>query len=94
MNEVENSQTVQSEVKKEKPKLQPKPKTKQSPQTAEPKPATFPAKEFVNQWGFIHLSREALTAFGFSRTSDNKKPYEKTNITIDMQEGAFVIRKV
>jgi hypothetical protein len=94
MNEVENCQTVQSEVEKEKSNRERKPKNNKPTQTAEPKPAIFPAKEFVNQWGFIHLSREALEAFGVNRTNDNKKPYEKTNITIDLQQGALIIKKV
>jgi len=93
MNEIENNQTVQSEVKEGKHKLERKHKHKQPTQTAEPKPATFPAEEFVNQWGFIHLSREALEAFGVRKTGDVKKPYEKTNVTIDLQEGALIIKK-
>ncbi len=93
MSEIESNATVQSEVKEEKPKRQRKQKPKQTTQTVEPKLATFPAKEFVNQWGFVHLSREALEAFGVKKTGDAKKPYEKTNVTIDLQEGALVIKK-
>jgi len=93
MSEIENNQTVQPEVKEEKPKRERGQKSKQPTQTVEPKSATFPVEEFINQWGFIHLSREALEAFGVKKTGDIKKPYEKTSITIDLQEGALVIKK-
>ena len=53
----------------------------------------FPATEFVNPWGFIRLSRNVLEAFGVNHTSDVKKPYEKTNVTINLQEGALVIKR-
>ena len=92
MSEIENDQTVQSEVKEEKTKRQRK-KREQPTQTVESKPAAFPTEEFVNQWGFIQLSREALASFGVKKTGDVKKPYEKTNVTIDMQEGALIIKK-
>jgi len=93
MSEIENNQTVQSEVKDEKPKRERKQKPKQATQTVDPKSATFPVEEFINPWGFIRLSRNVLEAFGVNRTSDVKKPYEKTSVTIDLQEGALVIKK-
>ena len=46
----------------------------------------FPATEFVNPWGFIHLSQKVTEAFGAHKG-------QKTPITIDLQEGALVIRK-
>jgi len=93
LSEVENIQTVQSEVKEEKLKRPRKHKHNKPTQTVEPKPAAFPSEEFVNPWGFVHLSREALEAFGVKKTGDAKKPYEKTNVTIDLQEGALIIKK-
>jgi hypothetical protein len=48
--------------------------------------ATFPAQTFVNQWGFIHLSPKAIEAFGATKG-------QKTPITIDLSEGALIIKK-
>ena len=93
MSDIENKQTVQPEAKEEKLKRSRKHKSEQPKQTVEPKSATFPVKEFVNQWGFIHLNREALEAFGVKKTGDAKKPYEKTNLTIDLLEGTLILKK-
>ena len=48
---------------------------------------TFPANGFVNRWGFIHLKGKVAEAFGAIKG-------QKTPITIDLQEGALVIKKV
>jgi len=93
MSEAENNQTVEPKVKDEKSKRERKQNRKQSTQTVEPKSAAFPVEEFINPWGFIRLNRNVLEAFGVNHTSDVKKPYEKTNITIDLQEGALVVKK-
>jgi len=47
---------------------------------------TFPAEGFVNKWGFIHLKGKVSEAFGAIKG-------QKTPITIDLQEGALVIKK-
>ena len=47
---------------------------------------TFPAEGFVNKWGFIHLKGKVAEAFGATKG-------QKTPITIDLQEGALVIKK-
>jgi len=86
MNEIENNQTVQLETKEEKPKRQRKQKPKQSTQTVESKSATFPVEGFVNSWGFIRLSQRVAEAFGTLQG-------QKTPITIDLQEGALIIKK-
>jgi hypothetical protein len=46
----------------------------------------FPAKGFVNSYGFLHLSNGVAEAFGTSRG-------KKTPVTIDFKEGALTIRK-
>lgn len=48
---------------------------------------TFLAEGFVNRWGFIHLNSKVAEAFGAIKG-------QKTPITIDLQEGALVIKKV
>ena len=48
---------------------------------------TFPAEGFVNKWGFIHLNSKVAEAFGAIKR-------QKTPITIDLQEGALIIKKV
>jgi len=53
--------------------------------TEEPTP-TFPAEGFVNPWGFIHLNSKVAEAFGATKV-------QKTPITIELQEGALVIKK-
>lgn len=50
----------------------------------------FPVKAFVNPWGFIHLSKEVIEAFGVNISKDEKK---SAPITIDMNEGSLIIRK-
>jgi hypothetical protein len=55
---------------------------KEKPQKA----AKFPIKGFVNQWGFIHLKAEVLSALGAAKG-------EKTLIAIDLKEEALIIRK-
>jgi hypothetical protein len=47
----------------------------------------FPVKAFVNAYGFIHLSKHILSAFGLNAG-------EKTPITIDLIDDALIIRKV
>lgn len=47
---------------------------------------TFTAEGFVNKWGFIHLNSKVAEAFGATKG-------QKTPITIDLQEGALVIKK-
>jgi len=54
--------------------------------TEDPIP-TFPAEGFVNPWGFIRLNSKVAEAFGAIKG-------QKTPITIDLQEGALVIKKV
>lgn len=54
--------------------------------TEEPTP-TFPAEGFVNPWGFIRLNSKVAEAFGAIKG-------QKTPITIDLQEGVLVIKKV
>jgi hypothetical protein len=46
----------------------------------------FPTEGFVNKWGFIHLKSKVAEAFGAIKG-------QKTPITIDLQEGALVIKK-
>jgi len=48
---------------------------------------TFPAEGFVNPWGFVRLNSKVAEAFGAIKG-------QKTPITIDLQEGALVIKKV
>ena len=47
----------------------------------------FPAEGFVNPWGFVRLNGKVAEAFGVIKG-------QKTPITIDLQEGALVIKKV
>ncbi len=54
---------------------------------AENSKVAFPVKAAINKWGFIHLSRDAVEAFGATKG-------EKTPITIDLHEGTLVIKKV
>ena len=61
-------------------------KKKAAKKTEEPTP-TFPAETFVNPWGFIHLNSKVAEAFGAIKG-------QKTPITIHLQEGALIIRKV
>lgn len=61
-------------------------KTKKEKKVKEPKTTNFPVKAFVNKWGFIHLSKEVIEAFGVGKD-------EKTPITIDLQDNALIIRK-
>ena len=61
-------------------------KTKKEKKAKGPSTASFPVKAFVNPWGFIHLSKEVLEAFGVEKG-------KKTDVTIDMNEGSLIIRK-
>lgn len=60
-------------------------KKKVATKTEEPT-LTFPAEGFVNPWGFIRLNSKVAEAFGAIKG-------QKTPITIDLQEGALVIKK-
>ena len=48
--------------------------------------AVFPAKGFVNKWGFIHLSDKVGEAFGVLRG-------KKIPIAIDFKDGNLIISK-
>ena len=61
-------------------------KTKTKAKESKPATSTFPAKTFINKWGFIHLSQKVTEAFGTTKG-------EKTPITINLQEGALIIKK-
>jgi hypothetical protein len=61
-------------------------KTKKEKEAKEPKTTNFPVKAFVNKWGFIHLDKDIISAFGVNKG-------EKTPITIDMQDNALIVRK-
>jgi len=60
-------------------------KKKVATKTEETTP-TFSAEGFVNPWGFIRLNSKVAEAFGATKG-------QKTPITIDLQEGALVIKK-
>jgi hypothetical protein len=61
-------------------------KTKKEGKARESKTANFPAKAFVNKWGFIHLSKQVLSSFGLGKGN-------KTSIIIDMKDGNLIISK-
>jgi len=61
--------------------------TKQRAKKAETHTPTFPIEAFVNPWGFIHLNSKVAEAFGATKG-------QKTPITIDLQKGALIIKKV
>jgi len=61
-------------------------KKKTEKKTKENSKVAFPAQAFINQWGFIHLNQEAVEAFGAVKG-------QKTPITIDLNEGALIIKK-
>ncbi len=54
--------------------------------TKENSKVAFPAQAFINRWGFIHLNQGAVEAFGAVKG-------QKTPITVDLKEGALVIKK-
>jgi hypothetical protein len=43
-------------------------------------------KGMINAYGFIHLSKDARKAFGASKGA-------KTDVTIDLQNGALIIKR-
>jgi hypothetical protein len=61
-------------------------KPKKEKKAKEPKQAEFPVKGFINAYGFIHLPKSILSAFGLGKG-------DKTSITIDLQDNALIIRK-
>jgi hypothetical protein len=61
-------------------------KTKKEKKAKEPKTTNFPVKAFVNKWGFIHLDKDIISAFGVNKG-------EKTSITIDIQGDSLIIQK-
>jgi hypothetical protein len=58
-----------------------------NPKVEKPKQPEFPVETFVNAYGFIRLNAKVLEAFG----AEKKK---KTNVTIDLQDNALIVRKV
>jgi hypothetical protein len=61
-------------------------KAKKADKPVETAKPVFPAEGFVNPWGFIHLSNGVATAFGANKGT-------KTAITIDLQDGALIVKK-
>lgn len=53
---------------------------------SQPKTLTFPVKAAVNAYGFIHLRNGVAEAFGVPKG-------QKIPISIDLNEGALIIRK-
>jgi len=77
-------------MSKEKSKTLDHPEAAKEPRTEtksrEAKTAKSDTQAFVNAWGFIHLSKEAMGAFGVQKG-------RKTPITINIEGDALVIRK-
>jgi hypothetical protein len=92
LSNVEEEKTVSPIVTEENhPTITPKKerKSKKAKKTQEPKveqKPTFPVEGFVNPWGFIHLKKNVVEAFGATMG-------QKTAITIDLQEGTLVVKK-
>jgi len=61
-------------------------KNKKERKARAPEQATFPTEGFVNAYGFIRLNGKVAEAFGVEKG-------KKTNVTIDMNDGALIIRK-
>jgi len=55
--------------------------------TKENSKVAFPVEGTINKWGFIHLSQRAVEAFGAVKG-------QRTPITIDLHEGALIIKKI
>jgi hypothetical protein len=83
---VEVTPVGEKPAKKPKAKKARKPKAEEPTQPIEPKSMVLPVKGFVNAYGFIHLNGNLLEAFGGEKG-------KKTPITIDLKEGALIIRK-
>ena len=92
MQKIESGNPTEAPVKVEELPTAEKPKAKRQRKSTvkaegeAPDKPIFPAKSTVNAYGFIHLSNGVAEAFGVSRG-------KKTPITIDLNEGALVIRK-
>jgi hypothetical protein len=76
------SDKVQNSTKKRERKT----KAKETTQTAESK-TKFPVEGKINKYGFIYLENDVFSALGLSKGVEQK-------ITIELQEGALMIRKV
>jgi len=72
--------------KPEKAKRCRKPKANKQTQTVEQNTAKFPTEGKVNKYGFIYLNGDVLAALDLRKGTEQK-------ITIDLQEGALIVRK-
>ena len=62
-------------------------KPKEPKQPIEPKSAKFPVEAKVNRYGFVYLDGDILAAWGLSKGTIQR-------LSIDLKEGALIIRKV
>lgn len=90
---IENGEVNVQKQKRQRRQRKPAEEKPAEQKPVEQKPV-FPSKAYVNPWGFVHLSRNVIEAFGVPQSGDEKKPYAKTELSVDMQNGALVIRKV
>lgn len=97
-----DSEAVKTKIESGEVKVPEKKRQRRQKKNAEQKPVeekpvekpVFPSKAYVNPWGFVHLSRNVVEAFGVAQSGDEKKPYVKTELTVDFKDGALVIRKI